>query len=162
MDYFELSDTEFSLFSKLVYEKAGINLHEGKKELVRSRLSRRLRAKGMGHFKEYYKFLMNDDGGEELVQMLDAISTNLTSFFREAKHFDYLTASALPLLLKDKKSGNKHLNIWSAGCSSGEEPYTLAICLAEFAESLPARGSRFWPPTFPQRFWARRPRGPII
>jgi len=137
MDYFKLSEREFSLFSRLVYEKAGINLHEGKKELVRSRLSRRLRAKKMTRFKEYYKFLMADESGEELIHMLDAISTNLTSFFREPKHFAFLELTALPTLIDNDKSRKRQLNIWSAGCSSGEEPYTLSICLHEFAQSRP-------------------------
>ena len=137
MDYFELSDTEFSLFSRLVYEKAGINLHEGKKELVRSRLSKRLRAKKMDRFKEYYKFLMADESGEEIIHMLDAISTNLTSFFREPTHFSFLEQTAIPAVLAEKNTRNKHLRIWSAGCSSGEEPYTLSICLHEYAEAHP-------------------------
>jgi len=137
MDYFTLSDREFSLFSRLVYEKAGINLHEGKKELVRSRLSRRLRSLRMSQFKEYYKFLMADESGEELIHMLDAISTNLTSFFREPKHFAFLEQNALPAVLANSRSRTRPLNIWSAGCSSGEEPYTLSICLHEVAESRP-------------------------
>ncbi len=132
MMYSELSDKEFSLFSRLVYDKAGINLHEGKRELVRSRLSRRLRAKNIRRFKDYYTFLMEDDSGEELVNMLDAISTNLTSFFREPKHFAFLEKTALPELQKHSTSRSKPLKIWSAGCSTGEEPYTLAICLHEF------------------------------
>ncbi len=136
MNYFELSDREFALFSRLVLEKAGINLHEGKKELVRSRLSRRLRAKKIDRFKDYYKFLLADESGEELIHMLDAISTNLTSFFREPKHFDFLEKTALPTVLATKKTRIKQVNIWSAGCSSGEEPYTLSICLHEFAEKV--------------------------
>lgn len=136
MSYFELSDREFSLFSRLVLEKAGINLHEGKKELVRSRLSRRLRAKKMDRFKEYYNYLLADESGEELIHMLDAISTNLTSFFREPKHFDFLEKTALPNILAGRKARNRQINLWSAGCSSGEEPYTLSICLHEFAESI--------------------------
>ena len=134
-DSFKLSDREFSLFSRLVYEKAGINLHEGKKELVRSRLSRRLRAKKMTRFKDYYNFLMDDESGEELVHMLDAISTNLTRFFREPKHFAFLEKTALPAVINDHKSRKRPVNIWSAGCSSGEEPYTLSICLHEFGET---------------------------
>jgi chemotaxis protein methyltransferase CheR len=128
----DLSDKEFALFSQLVYDKAGINLHDGKKELVRSRLSRRLRAKNIQRFKDYYKYLMADESGEELVNMLDAISTNLTSFFREPKHFTFLEDTALPSILKRINPRTERLSIWSAGCSSGEEPYTLAICLHEF------------------------------
>lgn len=135
MDNSKLTDREFSLFSRLVYEKAGINLHEGKKELVRSRLARRLRAKKINRFKEYYKYVLADDTGEEIIHMLDAISTNLTSFFREPKHFSYLEKTVLPELLGTQKNRKKQLSVWSAGCSSGEEPYTLSICLHEFVDA---------------------------
>lgn len=132
MTYSDLSDKEFALFSKLVYDKAGINLHDGKRELVRSRLSRRLRAKNIPRFKDYYKYLMEDESGDELINMLDAISTNLTSFFREPKHFAFLEKTALPSLFNKINSRTERLTVWSAGCSSGEEPYTLAICLNEY------------------------------
>ena len=89
----------------------------------------------MDRFKEYYNFLLADESGDELVHMLDAISTNLTSFFRESKHFDFLEKTALPTVLAVKKTRIKQINIWSAGCSSGEEAYTLSICLHEFAEA---------------------------
>lgn len=135
MDKIDLSDKDFSLFRHLVYEKAGINLHEGKKELVRSRLTKRLRAMKITQFREYYKYLMDDKSGEELVHMLDAISTNLTSFFREPQHFSFLQETVLPTVTQNGKTGKSAVNIWSAGCSSGEEAYTLAICLNEFAES---------------------------
>ena len=88
MNNLELSDREFTLFSRLVLEKAGkSNLHEGKKELAPSRLSRPLRAKNMDRFKEYYNFLLADENGEELIHMLDAISTNLTSFLKGTQAF---------------------------------------------------------------------------
>ena len=80
---------------------------------------------------------MDDESGEELIHMLDAISTNLTSFFREPKHFAFLEKTVLPTILANTKSQQKKLNIWSAGCSSGEEPYTLSICLNEFAKAQP-------------------------
>jgi len=80
---------------------------------------------------------MDDESGEELIHMLDAISTNLTSFFREPKHFAFLEKTVLPTILANTKSQQKKLNIWSAGCSSGEEPYTLAICLHQFAKAQP-------------------------
>lgn len=133
MTYSELSDKEFLLFRTIVYDKCGINLHDGKKELVRSRLAKRLRELKIQNFKRYYEYLTNDDTGEELIMMLDAISTNLTSFFREPKHFEFLTEEVLPEFLKSTGTlSSKSLNIWSAGCSSGEEPYTLSICLKEF------------------------------
>lgn len=133
MTYSELSDKEFLLFRTIVYDKCGINLHDGKKELVRSRLAKRLRELNIPDFKQYHDYLTNDDTGEELILMLDAISTNLTSFFREPKHFEFLKEEVLPDFLKSAgPMSSKSLNIWSAGCSSGEEPYTLSICLQEF------------------------------
>lgn len=133
MVYTELSDIDFRQFSGLVYEKCGINLHRGKKELVRARLGRRLREGGFKDFKAYYRFLTQDDSGDELVQMLDAISTNLTSFFREERHFDFLIKEIFPTCIADQKAGRRRrLRFWSAGCSSGEEPYSLAIWLLEY------------------------------
>ncbi|TWI63928.1 chemotaxis protein methyltransferase CheR [Desulfobotulus alkaliphilus] len=129
---FDLSDRDFSFFSRLVYEKCGISLHEGKKELVRSRLSKRLRELNFAGFSQYLKYLQSPDGGDELVLMLDAISTNLTSFFREKRHFDFLEKEALDSMTAQMKRENRReINIWSAGCSTGEEPYTLGICLSE-------------------------------
>ena len=126
----DLTDEDFRKFSVLIYEKCGICLHEGKKELVRARLNKRLRQTGIKDFKTYYHYLTQDDSGDELVVMLDAISTNKTSFFREQKHFDFLFQKVFPTL-KAGKFGQR-FRFWSAACSSGEEPYTLAICLNEF------------------------------
>ncbi|MBN1930362.1 MAG: protein-glutamate O-methyltransferase [Desulfobacterales bacterium] len=132
MIYLELSDREFTSFRELVYQKCGIHLHNGKKELVRARLGKRLRQTEFKSFKQYYKFLIHNDTGEELIEMLNAISTNQTSFFRESGHFDFLTKECLPSY---HKIGNlSDLKIWSAGCSSGEEPYSIAICLLEQLE----------------------------
>lgn len=133
----KLSERDFWRFSTLVYEKCGINLHDGKKELVRARLNKRLREGSFKDFKAYYRFLTEKDSGDELVRMLDAISTNLTSFFRENKHFDFLNEKVFPSYVEEKKRP-RTLRLWSAGCSSGEEPYSLAIWLLEyFNESLP-------------------------
>jgi len=125
-----LSDEEFRRFSSLIYNKCGICLHEGKKELVRARLNKRLRHTGIDNFKDYYNYLIKDDTGEELVVMLDAISTNKTSFFREIKHFDFLNEKVFPMY-NEGKFGKK-LRFWSAACSSGEEPYTLAMSIYEY------------------------------
>ena len=134
----ELSDRDFWRFSSLVYEKCGIELHEGKKELVRARLSKRLRTGGFKDFKTYYRYVVEDGSGDELVQMLDAISTNLTSFFREEKHFDFLRETVFPPFSNGKRNGRQRIHAWSAGCSSGEEPYSLAICMMEhFGQALP-------------------------
>lgn len=137
MIFTELSDRDFRRFSVLVYEKCGINLHDGKKELVRARLAKRLREGNFKDFKTYYRFVAEEESGNELVRMLDAISTNLTSFFREKKHFDFLKETVFPSYVVNKRNSRK-LRFWSAGCSSGEEPYSLAIWLLEyFNESLP-------------------------
>lgn len=130
----ELSDADFHKISKLVYDLCGINLHSGKKELVRARLGKRIRVGGFHSFRHYYQFVLEDQTGQELVHMLDCLSTNFTSFFREQKHFDYLKAHLLPELT-DRKQGHKKLRFWSAGCSSGEEPYSIAITLLEELEN---------------------------
>jgi chemotaxis protein methyltransferase CheR len=134
----DLSDLDFRRFSALVYEKCGINLHHRKKELVRARLGKRLREAGFEDFTTYYRFLTQEDSGDELVKMLDAISTNLTSFFREEKHFDFLKKAVIPTYAADKKAAGFHeVRFWSAGCSSGEEPYSLAMLLSEYLDKDP-------------------------
>lgn len=128
----DLTDREFQLFRTLIFEKSGINLNEGKKELVRTRLGSRLRKGGFSTFKEYYNFVLEDRTGEELVSLLDAISTNLTSFFREINHFHYLRKVIIPEIVEKKKHGGaQELRAWSAGCSSGEEPYSIAFTVAD-------------------------------
>jgi len=103
----ELSNRDFTRFSALVYEKCGINLHEGKKELVCARLGKRLRETCFRDFKAYYKFVTQEDGMDELVRMLDAISTNKTSFFREEKHFDFLKQEVVIKSLGEQLKGVK-------------------------------------------------------
>jgi len=129
MDYVDLTDRDFRRFSELVYAKCGINLHEGKKTLVRARLGKRLRQGGFKDFNTYYQFVSQSENEQELVQLLDAISTNLTSFFREEKHFDFLKEKVFPVFVEKRQ---KKIRVWSAGCSSGEEPYSLAICSFEY------------------------------
>lgn len=121
----ELNEKHFKKVSQLVYRFSGINLKDGKEALVRARLMKRLRALGMGSFEEYFKYIESDRGGEELSCMLDAMTTNKTFFFREAVHFNYLCEKILPELKGQK------LRFWSAACSSGEEPFSLAILLME-------------------------------
>ncbi len=109
-----LTEEQFQIFSKLVYDKCGINLHDGKQHLLEARLSKRLRKTGISSIDEYLNLIESDQ--QELISFLDAISTNHTFFFRENKHFSFL--------------GKDHLNIWCAASSSGEEPYSIAIdCL---------------------------------
>jgi chemotaxis protein methyltransferase CheR len=116
----ELSAAEFGAIRDIVYRAVGINLHEGKEGLVRSRLARRLRAAGLNDYTSYLRMLEQDASGRELVGLIDSISTNKTSFFREPAHFDLLRE-----ILAAR--GAEETRIWSAGCSSGEEPCTMGM-----------------------------------
>ncbi len=134
----ELTDGDFRRFSALVYKTCGISLNEGKKELVRARLGKRLRQTGHRNFRNYYKFVTDGTSADELVRFVDSICTNTTSFFREQKHFDFLKQEVFPGYLADKNGkGPRRLRLWSAGCSSGEEPYSLAIWLSEYFGNTP-------------------------
>jgi chemotaxis protein methyltransferase CheR len=135
-DNIVLSEQDFRLISETVYNHCGINLHMGKKELVRARLAKLLRIKGFTSFSAYIEFAMADASGEEFTTLIDALSTNLTSFFRERQHFDFLERDFLPQLIGRKlKAKSQRIRVWSAGCSSGEEPYSIAITILE---KLPA------------------------
>ena len=126
-----LMEEQFNKISKLVKELCGINLHSDKKELVKDRLSKRLRMLGLSDFRQYTDYIRRDSTGDELTAMLDALSTNLTSFFRDPGHFEYLVKKIIPRLIANAGKTGRSLRIWSAGCSSGEEPYSIAICLCE-------------------------------
>lgn len=132
----DISDKEFNLFQRLIYNASGIFLTPAKKELLKSRLMKRLRQKSLASFKEYYDYVtQRDTTGEELVNMLDCISTNLTEFFREVAHFQFLAEKAIPALLENKrKKHEKRVRVWSAGCSTGEEPYSISMVLAEHVQ----------------------------
>ena len=127
----EMTDADFGKISRLVYEVCGINLTEAKKELLKARLGKVIRQGAFRSFREYYEHVLQDSSGEELVRLLDAVSTNFTSFFRESQHFDYLRKEFLPEILDRRRGQGKKLRFWSAGCSSGEEPYSLAIAVLE-------------------------------
>ena len=127
----ELTEAQFNAISSLVKNLAGINLTDAKKELVRARLTKRLRKLGLATFDDYVEYLQGDTTGAELVAMLDVLSTNTTYFFREAKHFEWLRQEVLPRL-----AARRRVRIWSAGCSSGEEPYSIAIVLLEAIPDL--------------------------
>ncbi|MBN1508080.1 MAG: hypothetical protein JW955_14610 [Sedimentisphaerales bacterium] len=127
-----LDEREFCLISDLVYEHCGINLHDGKKELVRARLAKRLREGSFATFSDYLRNVLEDTTGRELSILVDSLSTNLTKFFREEQHFDFLRSRFLPGLLEARRRrGDFRIRGWSAGCSSGEEPYSIAIILLE-------------------------------
>jgi len=126
---FSLTDAELKKFVTLIYDECGIALSLAKKSMLSARLGRRLRALNMSSFKEYYTFLTETLGkNDELVHMLDVVTTNTTHFFRESNHFRYLSTEVLPQL----SASTDALRIWSAGCSSGEEPYTLAMVLSDY------------------------------
>lgn len=122
----ELNHEEFSLFRQYIYEKVGIALSEQKSSLIKGRLNKRLNQLELKSFLEYYHYLISDMSGDELSFFVSAISTNVTSFFRESAQWKWLE-SYLPLLIHSKQE--KKLRIWSAGCSSGEEPYTILMFL---------------------------------
>lgn len=128
MQEIELKHEEFKLFRKYIYEKVGIALSEQKTTLVKGRLNKRLNQLGLKSFRDYYDYLVSDTSGDELSFFVSAISTNVTSFFREAAQWKWLE-SYLPVLIASKKE--KKLRIWSAGCSSGEEPYTILMFLQQ-------------------------------
>ncbi len=133
----KLSDSEFTAISNLVYKKAGINLHAGKKELVRARLATIIREENFGTFGNFFEHTVQDQTGNELVRLLDAIATNLTNFFREPVHFSFMAETFLPEIISSKRNGHlKHLRIWSAGCSTGEEPYSIAMTLFDHLPSI--------------------------
>lgn len=138
MMQFELKDSEFAKISKLVYEQCGINLHEGKRELVKARLGARLREGNYKSFSDYCHYVTTKEGKDELISMIDSISTNLTSFFREESHFVRLRVIVSSILEKAGSGGAvPKINVWSAGCSTGEEPYTIAITIKEVAGMRP-------------------------
>jgi chemotaxis protein methyltransferase CheR len=125
----DFGEEDFSALRALVKEHTGIHLTEQKRELVYGRLSRRLRALGLESFRTYRELLEKNEG-DELVQFCNAITTNLTSFFREAHHFQYLREHLLEPRAADPR-GARRLRFWSAGCSTGEEPYSLAMTIHE-------------------------------
>ena len=128
-----LSDREFLLFQKLIYRAAGIYLSDAKKALVEGRLSRRVRELGMSSFSAYYEYLSSEKSGAEVGEMLDRISTNETHFFREPRQFAFLAQQVFPAWQAQatRVSRSKHIRVWSAGCSTGEEPYSIAMILLD-------------------------------
>lgn len=133
----ELSNDEFNKLSNFIYNESGIKMPPVKRIMLQSRLQKRLKELKMTSFKEYCNYIFSKEGlNNEIIHMLDVVSTNKTDFFREPVHFDFLTSNILPELINTSKTF-KSLKIWSAGCSSGEEPYTIAIVLFEYLEKNP-------------------------
>ena len=133
-----MTDAEFALLRSLMYAQSGVNLAESKRELLKGRLAKRLRHHGYDKFAQYYDHLKNQDPqGTELQEMINAVTTHKTAFFRESHHFDYLRDRFLIPAGEAAAQGRRApIRIWSAGCSSGEEPYSIAITVAANLERL--------------------------
>ena len=137
---FDFSDVDFRALAEIAYQHAGITLPEAKKNLLYGRLSRRLRALSLPSFEDYRQYLQ-ENSGEELQLFINALSTNHTKFFREAHHFEHFTSAVVAPFLSAHPTGGK-LRIWSAGCSSGEEPHTIALILHAEIKDLASRDVR--------------------
>jgi chemotaxis protein methyltransferase CheR len=136
----QLSGRDFARLTRFVYDEAGICLGPEKKTMLEGRLKRRLRELNIDSYRQYCDYLFGKEGlREETVRLIDVVTTNKTDFFREPRHFDSLTRQALPELAA--RADGQPLLVWSAGCSSGEEPYTLAMVLSDYATTHP--GFRF-------------------
>jgi chemotaxis protein methyltransferase CheR len=135
-----LGGRDFARLTAFVYSETGIRLGPEKKTMLEGRLRQRLRHLEIDSYQHYCDYLFGPEGlRDEKILFIDVVTTNKTDFFREPKHFDYLTARALPDMAA--RAEGRPLFVWSAGCSSGEEPYTLAMVLSEYADAHP--GFRF-------------------
>ncbi len=134
-----LSDKEFVRFSTFISDHAGIKMPYTKKTMLEARLQKRLKANNIHSFEEYGDFVFSREGcPSELIHLIDVVTTNKTDFFRESGHFDFLVKTALPNILESRVDVVRDpIRIWSAGCSTGEEPYTIAMVLSEFAIGRP-------------------------
>ena len=140
-----MSTRDFQRVSEFVQGELGIMMPPTKKIMLQSRLQKRLRVLRMKTFSEYCDYVFSPSGVEsELLHMIDLVTTNKTDFFREPAHFDYLVKTAVPELINMYSAGlRKQLMIWSAGCSTGEEPYTVAMVMQDFAKKQPVRGFNY-------------------
>lgn len=131
-----MNDQLFEKFRELIHSESGIALTEEKRALLGNRINRRLRALNISSEKDYLDHVLMDKTGDELIKLLDAVSTNVTYFYREADHFDILSKELVELRSKNKRE----IKLWCAAASSGEEPYTLSITAAEALKSMPPAG----------------------
>jgi chemotaxis protein methyltransferase CheR len=128
---YALEDGDFRKISGLVRATTGIVIDDRKRAFIHGRLGRRLRVLGLADFSDYCRVLDGPDGEAERLLLVNAITTNHTSFFREPHHFEFLAKTVLPAIVRAKDASSHRLRIWSAGCSTGEEPYTLAMTLRD-------------------------------
>lgn len=129
------NEAELGTIAKVLYENAGIVLAPGKSSMVQSRLGKRLRALGLRDYASYIRLISTEAGGDERREMISALTTNVTHFFRENHHFDTLRSAALPPLIERARAGGK-VRIWSAGCSNGQEAFSMAMILADMAPDV--------------------------
>jgi chemotaxis protein methyltransferase CheR len=128
-----ISDEEFADLRGLVYEKFGINLTEQKRSLVVGRLQKLMRQKGFSNYRQYLDYVRADQSAAALSELINRISTNHTYFFRESSHFEFLQRTVLPdAVSRLSRRNSRDLRIWCAGCSTGEEAYTIVMTLMEF------------------------------
>ena len=129
MNHVELTDKEYQNYCELIYRVAGIRIAENKRVMVGNRVRRRLRATGISSFNEYYTLLISPAGSSEMPLFLDAITTNETYFFRDIQNYDWLGDAFLPEIIQQAatRKRSKTLRLWSAACSTGEEPYSIAL-----------------------------------
>ncbi|NOZ62856.1 MAG: protein-glutamate O-methyltransferase [Calditrichaeota bacterium] len=125
---------DFSRLGTYIENEFGIKMPGSKKMMLQARLQKRLRELGHATFREYINYIFSRAGKDEILRMVDEVTTNKTDFFREPEQFDFLYQYVLPELREKKKGKAKFISVWSAGCSSGEEPYSIAMTLAEFVE----------------------------
>ncbi|MCD6526676.1 MAG: protein-glutamate O-methyltransferase CheR [Desulfuromonas sp.] len=131
-----ITDKEFDALRRLIYDRFGINLTDEKRSLLVGRLQKMLRSNKMGTFQDYYNHLDTDTTGKAVSDLINLVSTNYTYFNREKDHFDYFSNTALPAICEQlKKQNRKDLRVWCAGCSTGEEPYTLLMLMHEYLGS---------------------------
>ena len=139
MNQFELTDGEYQKYCELIYRVAGIRIADNKRVMVSNRVRRRLRATGISTFAEYHSFLTSPAGSNEMPLFLDAITTNETFFFRDTQNYDWLGDTFLLEVSKQAlaRKRPKNLRIWSAACSTGEEPYSIALKVLAKKQLLP-------------------------
>ena len=133
---FSFGDKDFKRITDILYEETGIFMPDTKASLVYSRLAKRLRVLNLDSFKKYCAFVVSKDGEEERQNMLAALTTNVTRFFREPHHFEHLKKTSLPPLLERAREGGR-VRIWSAGCSNGSEPYSIAMMILSALPDAP-------------------------
>lgn len=134
-----LSEKAFHDLSEFIHSHYGIKLPPEKKLMLQSRLQRRLKTLGYQTFDDYCRYVFSSEGEDEVIHMINRVTTNKTDFFREPGHFDFLVETLLPLwLTRHHQTPNRPFALWSAGCSTGEEPYTLAMILSDFQKTYPA------------------------